>query len=86
MLSYHFFPGLVIGFLIKYLSGNKREAVTHTNCTISTAPKKLYISTSNALLYSCTLSGVALNSGIDQGSELMQMVGTRKKIYMLMIN
>ncbi|CAH3157764.1 unnamed protein product [Pocillopora meandrina] len=65
--------GLVIGFLIKYLSGNKRVAVTHSNCTISSAAKKLYISTPNGSLYSCTLSGAVQNSGADQGSELNQM-------------
>ena len=80
MLRYHFFPGLVIGLLIKYLSGNERVAVTHPNCTISSAAKRLYISTPNGSLYLCTLSGAVQNSGADQGSELNQMVGTVKKI------
>lgn len=75
-----FFLGLVIGFLIKYLSGNKRVEVIHSNCTISSAAKKLYISTPNGSLYSCKLSGAVQNSGADQGSELNQMVGTMRKI------
>lgn len=61
-------------------------AVTHSNCTISSAAKKLYISTPNGSLYSRTLSGAMQNSGADQGSELNQMVSTMKKIQRLMIN
>ena len=73
---------MIIGLLIKYLSRNKRVEVTYPNCTISTARKKLYISTSNGSQYSYTLSGAVQNSG--QESELEQMVGTMKNIYMLM--
>ena len=54
-------------------------AVTHSNCTISSAAKKLYISTPNGSLYSCTLSGAVQNSGADQGSELNQMVGDNEE-------
>ena len=79
-----FSPGMIIGLLIKYLSRNKRVEVTYPNCTISAARKKLYISTSNGSQYSYTLSGAVQNSG--QESELEQMVGTMKNIYMLMIS
>ncbi|XP_022801110.1 sodium/hydrogen exchanger 9-like isoform X2 [Stylophora pistillata] len=65
--------GMIIGFLIKYISGNKRVAISHPNCTITSPTKKLYISLSNGSKYSYTLLGQVQDSSLDQGSELEQM-------------
>ena len=68
-------PGMVVGLLIKYISGENRVAVAQPNCTISSSTKKLYIRVENDSQYSYTLSGtVEPDNSTDQGSELEQMV------------
>ena len=68
--------GMVVGLLIKYVSGGTRVAVSQPNCTISSTTKKLYIRVENGSQYSYTLSGpVKRGINTDQGNELEQMVG-----------
>ena len=67
--------GMVVGLLIKYVSGGTRVAVSQPNCTISSTTKKLYIRVENGSQYSYTLSGpVKRGINTDQGNELEQMV------------
>ncbi|XP_015762942.1 PREDICTED: sodium/hydrogen exchanger 7-like isoform X1 [Acropora digitifera] len=66
--------GMVVGLLIKYVSGGTRVAVSQPNCTISSTTKKLYIRVENGSQYSYTLSGpVKRGINTDQGNELEQM-------------
>ncbi|XP_068733044.1 sodium/hydrogen exchanger 6-like isoform X1 [Montipora capricornis] len=65
--------GMVIGLLIKYISGESRVAVAQPNCTISSATKTLYISDDKGDPYSYTLSGlVQKDNSTELGSELEQ--------------
>ena len=67
--------GMVVGLLIKYVSGGTQVAVSQPNCTISSKTKKLYIRVENDTQYSYTLSGkVKQGNNTDQGNELEQMV------------
>ena len=69
-----FFIGMIIGFLIKYIGGENRVSITQPNCTITSASKKLYISTVNGSQYSYSLSGPVQRANNDQESELEQKV------------
>ena len=66
---------MVIGLLIKYISGESRVPVARPNCTISSATKTLSISDEKGDPYSYTLSGpVQKDNSTDLGSELEQKV------------
>ena len=69
-----FFIGMIIGFLIKYIGGENRVSIAQPNCTITSASKKLYISTVNGSPYSYSLSGPVQRANNDQESELEQKV------------